>query len=275
MRGPALLTLALRAADGGEFQPPSINDTHLPEILPWGVEWGEGFLGKNGLVLLVSVVIIWTFFSFAIRKQSLVPTRTQFIGESIYAFVRNSLGRDILGEKHFKPWIPFLFAVFTFILVNNLMGAIPVIQMPSFSHAGPAYVMAAIVYCTWIGVGIQKHGLRYFKLVTIPSGVPWYVMPVMIPLEIISNFIVRPLTHSLRVMAVMLAGHMIVMIAAAGSEFLITQQDNIFLNGAGVLVLVGFVPLYFLELLLMVLQAFVFALLTAIYLQGAIEADSH
>ncbi|GAA1824270.1 F0F1 ATP synthase subunit A [Nesterenkonia flava] len=270
-----MLTLALRAADGGEFQPPSINDTHLPEILPWGVEWGEGFLGKNGLVLLVSVVVIWAFFSFAIRRQSLVPTRMQFIGESIYAFVRNSLGRDILGEKHFKPWIPFLFAIFTFILVNNLMGAIPVIQMPSFSHAGPAYVMAGIVYFTWIGVGIQKHGLRYFKLVTIPSGVPWYVMPVMIPLEIISNFIVRPLTHSLRVMAVMLAGHMIVMIAAAGSEFLVTQQDNIFLNATGIIVLIGFVPLYFLELLLMVLQAFVFALLTAIYLQGAIEADAH
>jgi len=105
--------------------------------------------------------------------------------------------------------------------------------------------------------------------------VPKAVLPILIPLEIISNFIVRPVTHSLRLMAVMLAGHMIVMLAGSGAEFLIAQQDSLLMNATGVLVLIGFVALYFLELLMMVLQAFVFALLTAIYLQGAIEADAH
>lgn len=100
-------------------------------------------------------------------------------------------------------------------------------------------------------------------------------MPLMIPLEIISNFIVRPLTHSLRLMATMLAGHIIVMLAASGARHLIVVQDSLAMNGLGVLVILGSVAMYFLELLIMVLQAFVFTLLTAIYLQGAIEADAH
>ena len=95
------------------------------------------------------------------------------------------------------------------------------------------------------------------------------------PLEIISNFIVRPLTHSLRLMATMLAGHMIVMLAGSGAAFLITQTDSLALKGTGILVILGSVALYFLEALIMYLQAFVFTLLTAIYVQGAIDANDH
>ncbi len=267
-------SLALRAADEGGFSPPTISETHLPEIFPWMAEWGTGF-GKQMLMIALSVVVIGWFFTWAMRKRALVPSRTQYIAESGYHFVRNTVAKDILGEKYFKPWIPFLFTIFFFILVNNLFGAIPFLQMPSFSHAGAAYAMAGIVYITWIAVGLQKNGLRYFKLAVVPSGVPKYILPVLVPLEIISNFIVRPVTHSLRLMAVMLAGHIIVMLAGSGAEFLIVQQDGLLMNATGVLVLLGFVSLYFLELLMMVLQAFVFVLLTAIYLQGAIEADAH
>ena len=262
------------ASDEGGFTPPTISETHLPDIFPWMAEWGTGF-GKQMLMIVLSVILISWFFTWAIRKRALVPSRVQFAAEACYSFVRNTVGKDILGEKHFKAWIPFLFTVFFFILVNNLFGAIPFLQLPSFSHAGAAYAMAAIVYVTWIGVGVQKFGIRYFKLAVVPAGVPKAVLPILIPLEIISNFVVRPLTHSLRLMAVMLAGHVIVMLAGSGAEFLITQQDSLALNATGVLVLIGFVPLYFLELLMMVLQAFVFVLLTAIYLQGSIEADAH
>lgn len=267
-------SLALMATNEGGFQPPTINETHLPEIFPWMAEWGTGF-GKNMLMAILSVIIIYWLFMWAIRKRSLVPSRGQFLAESAYGFVRNTIAKDILGEKYFAKWVPFLFAIFFFVLINNLFGAIPFLQMPTFSHAGPAYLMAAIVYFTWIGVGLQKFGPRYFKLAVVPAGVPKAVLPILIPLEIISNFIVRPVTHSLRLMAVMLAGHMIVMLAGSGAEFLIAQQDSLLMNATGVLVLIGFVALYFLELLMMVLQAFVFALLTAIYLQGAIEADAH
>ncbi|GAA1410162.1 ATP synthase subunit a [Glutamicibacter uratoxydans] len=270
-----MLAFALpMASEEGGFVPPTVSDTHLPEIFPWLAEYGTGF-GKQMLMIVLSIVLITWFFTAAIKNPKLVPGKMQYIAESGYAFVRNGIGRDIIGEKNFRPWVPLLFATFFFVLLNNLFGAIPFLQLPSFSHAGSAYAMAIIIYGTWIAVGLKNHGIRYFKLAVVPSGVPGWIMPLMIPLEIISNFIVRPLTHSLRLMATMLAGHMIVMLAAAGARYLIVVQDNLAMNGLGVLIIAGSVAMYFLELLIMVLQAFVFALLTAIYVQGAIDADAH
>ncbi|WP_238385277.1 F0F1 ATP synthase subunit A [Nesterenkonia muleiensis] len=267
-------SLALSAAEEGGFQPPTISETHLPEIFPWMEPWGEGF-GKNMLMVILAVVLIAFLFMWAIRKQALVPSRAQFLAESGYGFARNTLGRDILGEKHFKPWVPLLFTVFFFVLFNNIFGAIPFLQMPTFSHAGPAYAMAAIIWITWVVLGFRLHSVKFVRLMTVPSGVPKWILPLLVPIEFISNFLIRPMTHSLRLMAVMLAGHIIVMLAGSGAEFLITQQEGIANTGLGIVVLLGSIPLYFLELLMMVLQAFIFALLTAIYIQSSIEADAH
>ena len=120
----------------------------------------------------------------------------------------------------------------------------------------------------------RRTACSYFKLATVPSGVPCYILPIVVPIEIISNFLVRPVTHSLRLFATMLAGHLIVMIAGAGIEFLV-MQENVLLKGASVLVLGGAIAMYMLEALIMVLQAYVFTLLTAIYIEGALHADSH
>ena len=223
--------------------------------------------------LSTAIILIWAFFGIAMRKPSLVPGRVQWVAESGYAFVRNGIGRDIIGEKNFRQWVPLLFATFFFVLLNNLFGAIPVLQLPSFSHSGAAYAIAIIMYIVWIGVGLRHHGVKYFKLAVVPKGVPGWILPLLVPLEIISNFIVRPLTHSLRLMATMLAGHMIVMLAGTGADYLITQTDSIFSAGLGIMVIIGSVALYFLELLIMVLQAFVFTLLTSLYIQGAIAAN--
>lgn len=256
----------------GTFVPPTIDDAHPPDIIPWMAEYGTGF-GKQMVMIVLSIILIWAFFGIAMRKPSLVPGRLQWVAESGYALVRNTIGREILGEKHFRQWIPLLFAVFFFVLLNNLFGAIPVLQLPSFAHAGSAYAIAIIAYIIWIGVGLRHHGIKYFKLAVVPAGVPGWILPLMVPLEIISNFLVRPLTHSLRLMATMLAGHMIVMLAGSGAEYLITQTDSIFNAGLGILVIIGSVALYFFELLIMVLQAYVFVLLTSLYIQGAIVAN--
>lgn len=266
-----MLTLVLANA---EFVPPAISDGHLPEILPWGAEYGTGF-GKQMLLTLLSVVLITAFFAWAMRRPKLVPGKMQWLAESGYSFIRNDIARDIMGEKHFKRWVPLLFALFFFVLLNNLFGAIPVLQLPTFSHAGSAYALAIIVYVIWIGVGFRHHGGKFAKLAVVPSGVPGWILPLLVPLEIISNFIVRPLTHSLRLMATMLAGHMIVMLAGTGAAFLMTQMDSLAMKGLGVLVILGSVALYFLELLIMYLQAFVFTLLSALYIQGAIDANDH
>ncbi|WP_026555393.1 F0F1 ATP synthase subunit A [Arthrobacter sp. 35W] len=264
-----MIALTLPAQDGGSFTPPGVS-SHLPAIFTIG----SFEFTKQMLLVLLSVVIISWFFVAAARKGKLVPGKLQFAGEMGYGFVRNSVAKDVIGGKDFIKFVPLLFALFFFILINNIYGAIPYIQLPSFSHVGGAYVLAALVYVTWIGVGIQRNGLRYFKLAVVPSGVPWYILPLVVPIEIISNFVVRPMTHSLRLFATMLAGHLIVMIAGSGIEFLLAQE-SVLLKGASVLVLAGSVAMYMLEALIMVLQAYVFVLLTAIYIEGAVHADSH
>ena len=268
-----MIALALPATNEGGFVPPAIDEMHLPEIFPWGAEYGTGF-GKQMALVIISVIIIAVFFILASRKGKLVPGRLQFLGEYGYGFVRNSIAKDVIGERDFMKFVPFLFALFFFIVVNNIYGAIPFIQLPSFSHPGGAYLLAAIVYFTWIGVGLKKHGISYFKRATVPAGVPWYILPVLVPIEIISNFLVRPITHSLRLFATMMSGHLIIMLAGAGIEYLLVLQDNILLQASSLLVLGGGIAMYMLEALIMVLQAYVFTLLTAIYIQGAL-ADEH
>ncbi|UNK47202.1 F0F1 ATP synthase subunit A [Arthrobacter sulfonylureivorans] len=268
-----MIALALpAAANEGGFVPPTLEDMHLPEILPWMAPYGEGF-GKQMLLVLLSVVLISWFFIAAARRRQLVPGKLQYLGEMSYNFVRNSVGKDIIGERDFKPFVPLLFSLFFFILVNNLFGSIPLIQMPTTSHVGTAYALAGIVYFTWIVLGIKKHGIGYFKLAVVPSGVPKAILPLVVLIEIISTFLVRPVTHSLRLFATMLAGHLIIMLAAAGTQFLLVDAD-FWLKPLGILTLAGGVGMYFFEILIQVLQAYVFVLLTAIYIQGSL-AEEH
>ncbi|MBD4603492.1 F0F1 ATP synthase subunit A, partial [Xanthomonas citri pv. citri] len=93
----------------------TISDGHLPEIFPWGAEYGTGF-GKQMLLVLLSVVLITAFFAWAMRRPRLVPGKAQWLAESGYSFVRNDIAKDILGEKNFKQWVPLLFAIFFFVL---------------------------------------------------------------------------------------------------------------------------------------------------------------
>ena len=267
-----MIALALPASNDEGFVPPTLEDMHLPEILPWGAEYGEGF-GKQMLLILLSVILLGWFFVAAARKGQMVPGRLQFLGEWSYNFVRNSIGRDIIGEKDFRSFTPLLFALFFFILINNLWGTIPLAQLPTTSHVGTAYALAGIVYFTWIIVGIRKHGLAYFKFATVPSGVPIAILPLVVLIEIISTFLVRPITHSLRLFATMLSGHLIIMLAGAGTSFLLLEAEGL-LKPLGVLTLVGGVAMFLFEVLIQVLQAYVFTLLTAIYIQGSL-AEEH
>jgi F-type H+-transporting ATPase subunit a len=166
-----------------------------------------------------------------------------------------------------------LVALFFFIALNNFFGSVPFLQIPTTSHVGTAYALAGIVYFTWIILGLKRHGIRYFKIATVPSGVPKAILPLIVIIEIISNFFVRPVTHSLRLFATMLSGHLIIMLAASGTSYLLIEGEGI-MKALGVLTLVGGVAMYLFEVMIQILQAYVFVLLTAIYIQGAL-VDEH
>lgn len=196
------------AAGGGEFQPPGPESVIFPPIV--------GGITKPMVLLVLSAVIVGAFFWAAIRKPKVVPGKLQFVAESTYDFARNYIGRDMISGKDLRPFIPLLVTVFTFVLVNNVFGFVPFLQLPTMSNPGVPYGIALLVWLVYNAVGTVRHGfLGYLKHQTWPPGVPGWIRPLVTPLEFISNILVRPLTLSLRLFANMFAGHLVLVLVVA------------------------------------------------------------
>ena len=262
-----------------EFVPPGPGDFNLPPVGPhdtFTFLGQEMYLGvtKPMLMLVLSAVLIFVFFRAASAKRAMVPGKTQYIGEMGYSFVRNQLGRDIIGSKDFMRFVPFLFALFFFVLVNNLFASLPFIQFPTFSRSGMVYGLAIMSWIIYNYAGIRKHGfVGYMKLQCVPAGIKGPILALLIPLEFMSNILVRPVTLALRLFANMFAGHLLLILFALGGEYLIVEM-GIAYAPVGILAWVLFVAVAFLEILIQFLQAYVFVLLNAMYISGAL-ADEH
>lgn len=223
--------------------------------------------------LVLGAVIVFVFFYAAARRASLVPGRLQFAGESAYGMVRNSIGRDIIGSHDFAKFVPYLVALFFFILVNNAFASIPLVQFPTFSRASMAYALAGLSWIIYNAVGIKKHGfLGYLKLQSVPAGVSPGMYPLLVPLEFFSNILVRPVTLALRLFANMFAGHLLLILFSTGGLFLLEYGGIGYVAGPVAWLLA--IAVSFLELLIQFLQAYVFTLLNAMYISGAL-ADEH
>lgn len=251
---------------GGEFVAPGPGNFEL-----------EGFFGspitQPMVQLLLAAALVFVFFWAAARRGAMVPSRLQFAGEEMYGAVRNSMSRDLIGSHDFMRFTPYLFALFFFILVNNWLGSMPFIQFPTFSRASMAYTLAGVSWLIYNYVGVRKHGfLGYLKLQTVPSGVSPVMYPLLIPLEFLSNIIVRPVTLSLRLFANMFAGHLLIILFSTGGLYLIQHGGIGYVAGPVAWIL--FIAVCFLEVLVQFLQAYVFTLLSAMYISGAL-ADEH
>jgi F-type H+-transporting ATPase subunit a len=250
--------------------PPSVEDFYLPSIIPWGAHDSYWFTKITFLVWL-SVAAIIIFFLVSYRKPQLVPTKKQWLAESIYGFVRNNIAVEMIGPRG-VAFAPYLTTLFCFILLNNFFGIVPLIQISPNSHiAFPAF-LAVISYVMFIYVGMRHHGpLKYFKHALIPPA-PWFILPLLIPIEFFSNFQVRPFSLAVRLFANMFAGHMLLLVFTLGGFAMISA--NAWLAPVSVLSWALAVALTFLEFLVICLQAYVFTVLTASYVQGAL-ADEH
>jgi F-type H+-transporting ATPase subunit a len=254
-------------AEGGEFVPPSSRDFVLPPI------FGDNeFATKPIFLVFFSVIIISIFFIAASRKASIVPSKLQFAGESVYAYVRNDLGKDIIGHE-FMRFVPYLFTLFVFILTNNVFGIVPFIQFPTMSRISFAYVLGIITFAVFHYVGIRHHGIiKYLKDILFMPGVPKPVYILLTPIEIATYLIVRPLTISLRLFANMFAGHLLLMIFILGGDHLL--QGAIGMKLVSPFAFAFGIAITFFEFLVQCLQAYIFTLLTALYIGGAL-ADEH
>ena len=257
----------LRSAEGGGFVPPSSKDFQLPPIFGDNV-----YTTKPILLVFLSVILISTFFILSSRKAAIVPSKFQFAGESVYSFVRENLAKEVIGHD-FMRFVPYLFTLFTFILVNNLFGIIPLIQFPTMSHVSFPYILAISTYLVFHYVGIRKQGaFKYFKEILFMPGVPKAAYILITPLEVLTFFVVRPLTLSLRLFANMFAGHLLLLVFILGGEHLF--QGVIGLKLISPFAFSIGIVLTFFEFMVQCLQAYIFTLLAALYIAGAL-ADEH
>ena len=222
--------------------------------------------------ILVAVVIIVLFW-LGTRRMSIVPSRAQSLIEMGLDFVRVGIAEDLLGKKDGKRFLPILTTFFFMIIAMNLTGAVPGLNIAGTSVIGVPLLLAGIAYVTWIYAGLRKHPGKFLRNSLFPPGVPPGLYIIVTPIELLSTFIVRPVTHTLRLLMNMIVGHLLLVLFFLATSFFFFEAPGLFkLFGLGTLAF-GFVFTLF-ELLVAVLQAYVFTILTAVYLQLAL-ADEH
>ncbi len=241
-----------------------IHQFHINTIVPIHVGGYDLSFTNSALFMVVVVLLASGFLVFSTAGRALVPTRLQSISEMTYEFVASML-RDAAGNQGMR-FFPFVFTIFMFVMVANLLGLFPYFFTVT-SHIIVTFALSMLVILTVVFYGLAKHGLGFFKLF-VPSGVPLILMPLVIAIEVIS-FLSRPVSLSVRLFANMLAGH-ITLKVFAGFVVSLGALGAVGIAGA-ILPLAMAVAITALELLVAALQAYVFAILTCMYLNDALH----
>jgi F-type H+-transporting ATPase subunit a len=250
---------------GLEFPP-------ISHAIEWPDLFGSGPFAVNKVVILMwlSVAIVGGFFVIAGRRRQLVPGGVQNFAETIVEFVREEIIMQTMGADGLA-WTPFLLTIFSFVFVCNIWEIIPGAQMPVNARMAIPALLALLVWVCYHTVGIAKQGpFRYIKSSCVPPGVPIAIIPLVFFIELVGILITRPLSLAVRLFANMLAGHLLLISFAVLSTALFSA-DVLFipavLPGALLVALTAF------EILVSVLQAYIFTILTAVYIGGAMHPE--
>ncbi|MFC6886915.1 MULTISPECIES: F0F1 ATP synthase subunit A [Actinomadura] len=262
----------LASGSGDEFEAPGLHIFDWGPLFPDGPAWLDWFTKPLLIVALAAIVVI-AFSWKAFGNPKLVPRGVQNIGEIGYLFVRDQVARPMIG-KDGDRWMPFLFSTFFFVLLMNLAGVVPVLQLPATSHIALPIVLALVVYVMMLFLSIKHQGLvGYFKNMMFPPGLPKALYIILAPIELLSNIILRPFTHAIRLFANMFAGHLLIAFFATVSWWFLAEKLTALGAGVG---LVGFVMTIIMtafEIFVQSLQAFIFVLLAASYIGGALHPE--
>nr|WP_234988590.1 F0F1 ATP synthase subunit A [Agrococcus casei] len=241
--------------------------------MPW-FDGEEPLFGINRIILmrLIALLALVLIFWLGTRRLRLIPGRGQSLVEMGLGFVRTNIAVELLGEKDGKRFLPLLTTIFFVVLFSNLTGVIPGLNIAGTSVIGLPLVLAVVAYVAFMYAGIKKNPGGFFRNALLPKGVPWPLYIILTPIEFISTFILRPITLTLRLMMNMFVGHiMLVLFFSATHFFFLSAPGAMKLIGVGSLGM-GFAFTLF-ELMVSALQAYVFAVLTAVYIQLALAED--
>jgi F-type H+-transporting ATPase subunit a len=248
---------------GLEFPP-------ISHVIEWPTLFGGDVFGVNKVVLLMwlSVAIVFGLFYVATREPKLVPTGVQNVAESTVEFVEDQIVMQTIGPDG-RGYMPFLLTLFTFVFVCNLWELIPAVQMPVNARMALPMFMAIVVWFVYIITGIRHQGFfGYFKNAAVPPGVPKAILPLVAFIELLGILITRPFTPAVRLFANMLAGHLLLVTFAVITQALFAST---ILGGALPLALLIFLMGF--ELLVAFLQAYIFTILAAVYIDSSMHPE--
>jgi F-type H+-transporting ATPase subunit a len=263
----------MATSDDGGFHGPSIEEFFPDAIFFVGTPFE---MNRIVLIRFLAVIAIILIFWIGTRRMKVVPGRFQSIVEMGLDFTRVNIAEDLLGKKDGRRFLPLITTVFFMVLFMNITGVIPFLNIAGTSVIGVPLVLAVVAWIAFVYAGIKKHPGAFFKNALFPPGVPKVLYIIVTPIELVSTFILRPVTLTLRLLMNMVVGHLLLVLFFSATQFFFftaSQTSGFFaLFGVGTLAF-GFVFTLF-ELLVAVLQAYVFALLTTVYIQLAL-AEEH
>jgi len=235
------------------------------------VEWKKyGGINKPSMLFFASAILTLLLFGLAGRKKALVPTGIQNIAESGVEFVRDSIIMQTMGPEGLS-WLPYLTTLFFFLLFANIFEVIPPILFPAASRMAMPMTLALITWVLYNVVGIKKQGLGgYLKSSLFPPGVPKALYVLVTPIELLSTFIVRPFSLAVRIFANELAGHLLLVTFSVLTATLFARSFLIVIMPVSFAMLVA---MTLFEVLVVFLQAFIFTILTAVYIGGAMHPE--
>lgn len=236
----------------------------ITPIIPFEMGGVDLSFTNSSLWMTIGAIVSVTFLTLATRKKALVPGRLQVSAEMLYEFIAGMI-RENTGPKG-RQYFPLIFTVFMIVLMGNVLGLIPY-SFTYTSHIIVTFILAAIIFLTVTILGFIKNGTKFFTLFA-PSGVPVGLLLLLVPIELLS-FLIRPITLSVRLFANMVAGHLMLKVFAGFSTMVLGMG----LGGVlvGILPMLFNVAIYALELLVALLQAYIFAILSAIYLKDTVD----
>ncbi|HWU59958.1 MAG TPA: F0F1 ATP synthase subunit A [Microbacteriaceae bacterium] len=262
--------LVQTANDVPPFQGPTINEFFPPVVLFAGSPFE---MNRIMLIRVFAVVVLLVVFWLGTRRLKVVPSRGQSLIEMALDFVRVSIAEDLLGKKDGRRFLPLITTIFFMVFTMNLMSIIPGANIAGTSVIGVPLLLAVIAYVAFIYAGVKKHPAGFFKNALFPPGVPLPLYVLITPIEFVSTFIVRPFTLTLRLMMNMVVGHLLLVLFFTGTTWFLLESPGIFKLFAIGTFAFGFAFTVF-EILIILLQAYIFALLTTVYIQLAL-AEEH
>jgi len=262
----------LLAADGeaGGFHPPTIAD-FFPRAFLF-----EGSLlefNRMQLVRLVAAIVLVIFFVLAARRAKVVPGKLQSLAEMAVTFVKVNIAEDIIGSEKGGKYAAFLTTIFASILFFNLSGIVPGLNIAGTSLIGLPVILAGWVYVMYLGAGVRAHGVGGFLRTSLfPPGVPPFLYVLLTPVEFLTVFILRPATLALRLMANMVAGHLMLVLCFGATHYFVLEAVPA-MKAFGALTLVGGIAITLFEVFVATLQAYIFVVLAAVYINLSISEE--